>query len=118
MYRCMHCDRRFTKDHGTIMHYPYQGGDAWKVLMMDTVNGVSLKKTSEKLGINIETVFSMRHRFLCSFEKHADNTKVSGDVQLDETFVPGFYKSRLIEGKALKDDGKTLKKRRVSKDKV
>lgn len=76
MYRCMHCDRRFTKDHGTIMHYPYQGGDAWKVLMMDTVNGVSLKKTSEKLGLNIETVFSMRHRFLCSLEKHADNIKV------------------------------------------
>ena len=118
MYRCTHCGRRFTEDHGTIMHYSHQGDDAWKVLMMDTISGVSLKKTSEKLGLNIETVFSMRHRFLCSLEKHADNIKVSGDVQLDETFVSGSHKSRHIAGKALKDDGKTLKTRGVSKEKV
>ena len=118
MYRCTHCGRRFTEDHGTIMHYSHQGDDAWKVLMMDTISGVSLKKTSEKLGLNIETVFSMRHRFLCSLEKHADNMKVSGNVQLDETFVSGSHKSRHIEGKALKDDGKTLKTRGVSKEKV
>ena len=86
--------------------------------MMDTINGVSLKKTSEILSLNIETVFSMRHRFLCSLEKHADNMKVSGNVQLDETFVSGSHKSRHIEGKALKDDGKTLKTRGVSKEKV
>ena len=86
--------------------------------MMDTINGVSLKKTSAKLSLSIGTVFSMRHRFLCSLEKHADNMKVSGNVQLDETFVSGSHKSRHIEGKALKDDGKTLKTRGVSKEKV
>ena len=118
MYRCKNCGRRFTEDHGTIMHYSHQGDDAWKVLMMDTINGVSLKKTSEILSLNIETVFSMRHRFLCSLEKHADNMKVSGNVQLDETFVSGSHKSRHIEGKALKDDGKTLKTRGVSKEKL
>ena len=70
MYRCTHCGRRFTEDHGTIMHYSHQGDDAWKVLMMDTINGVSLKKTSAKLSL------SMRHRFLCSPEKHADNETI------------------------------------------
>ena len=70
MYRCTHCGRRFTEDHGTIMHYSHQGDDAWKVLMMDTINGVSLKKTSAKLSL------SMIHRFLCSPEKHADNETI------------------------------------------
>ena len=70
MYRCTHCGRRFTDDHGTIMHYSHQGDDAWKVLMMDTINGVSLKKTSAKLSLRL------RHRFLCSPEKHADNETI------------------------------------------
>ena len=88
MYRCTHCGRRFTEDHGTIMHYSHQGDDAWKVLMMDTINGVSLKKTSAKLSLSIGTVFIMRHRFLCSLEKYADNIKVSRNVQLDESQDP------------------------------
>ena len=88
MYRCTHCGRRFTEDHGTIMHYSHQGDDAWKVLMMDTINGVSLKKTSAKLSLSIGPVFSMRHRFLCSLEKYADNIKVSRNVQLDESQDP------------------------------
>ena len=58
------------------MHFAHQGDDAWKVLMMDTINGVSLKKTSAKLSLSIGTVFSMRHRFLCSLEKHADNETI------------------------------------------
>ena len=70
MYRFTHCGKRFMEDHGTIMHYSHQGDDAWKVLMMDTINGVSLKKTSAKLSL------SMRHRFLCSPEKHADNETI------------------------------------------
>ena len=100
------------------MHYSHSSDEAWKVFMMDTVSGLSLKKTSEKLFLNIATVFRMRHRFLCSLEKNADDAKVSGNVQLDETFVSGSHKSRYIEGRTLKNDGKTLKTRGLSKEKV
>ena len=49
MYRCTHCGRRFTEDHGTIMHYSHQGDDAWKVLMMDTIYdpAIFLRDTSQ-----------------------------------------------------------------------
>ena len=54
--------------------------------MMDTINGVSLKKTSGKLCINFATAFSMGHRFLRALEKHADKVKgvLSGYQQKTE----------------------------------
>lgn len=118
MHRCMHCGRRFTVDHGTMMHYSHQGDDSWKVLMLDTLDGISLRETSEKLGINIATAFRMRHRFLCSLERNADRERVRGDVQLDETFVKGSHKAIHMDGKMLKNDGKRLNARGISREKV
>lgn len=47
--------------------------------------------------MNIETAFNMRHRIMCMMEKELENEILSGEVELDETFVGASRKSLATE---------------------
>jgi beta-glucosidase/6-phospho-beta-glucosidase/beta-galactosidase len=44
----------------------YQCEGAVNELIMDTLNGVSLKETAAKINVNERNVFNMRHKLLVS----------------------------------------------------
>ena len=60
--------------------------------MLDTFSGQSLRSTSGKIGVNMETAFNMRHRLMCVLEKVLDDEVLSGKVELDETYVDSIRK--------------------------
>ena len=77
MFRCTSCGRRFTYD---------------STLILDTFSGQSLRSTSGKIGVNMETAFNMRHRLMCVLEKVLDDEVLFGKVELDETYVDSSRK--------------------------
>lgn len=93
LYRCKDCGKRFTYDHGTVTWYSHQDPDKWKTLILDAFGGAGLDSSRRKLSVNIETTFNMRHRLMCMMEKELENEVLSGEVELDETFVGSSRKS-------------------------
>ena len=118
LYRCTECGKRFTNDHGSVTWYSHQNADQWKTLILDTFEGVSLDKTSRKLSVNIETAFNMRHRLMCMMEKELESEILSGEVELDETFVGASRKSLALEEDAGFGMVADRVKRGLSKQKV
>ena len=60
--------------------------------MLDTFSGQSLRSTSGRIGVNVETAFNMRHRLMCVLEKVLDDEVLFGKVELDETYVDSSRK--------------------------
>ena len=52
--------------------YFHQDQFKWNELILDTLNGVSLKETAAKINVNERNVFNMRHKLLVSLgtEEH------------------------------------------------
>ena len=72
MFRCKECKKRFVVDRGQLTFYSHQDQSKWNELIMDTLNGVSLKETAAKINVNERNVFNMRHKLLVSLgtEEH------------------------------------------------
>ena len=67
MLRCKSCGKRFVVDRGQLTFYSHQDQSKWNELILDTLNGVSLKETVAKINVNERNnVFNMRHKLLVS----------------------------------------------------
>ena len=53
-------------DRGQLTFYSHQDQSKWNELILDTLNGVSLKETAAEIDVNEMTVFRMRHKLLVS----------------------------------------------------
>lgn len=69
MLLCHSCNRRFVIDHGQLTYYSHQPQSKWNDLIVDTKNGVPVKKTAAEIDVHESTAFRMRHKLLHSFEK-------------------------------------------------
>ena len=49
---------------GARSAYFHQDQLKWNELILDTLNGVSLKETAAKINVNERNVFNMRHKLL------------------------------------------------------
>lgn len=70
------------------------GEAAWKQIIRDTVNGISMSKSAEALALTPNTVFNMRHKILLALEYQELHNPTSLGVvcELDDTFVLESYK--------------------------
>ena len=66
MLRCKSCGKRFVVDRGQLTFYSHQNQSKWNELILDTLNGVSLKETAAKINVNERNVFNMLHKLLVS----------------------------------------------------
>ena len=64
--RCKECEKRFVVDHGKLTFYSPQDQSKWNKLILDILNGVSLKETAAKINVNERNVFNMHHKLLVS----------------------------------------------------
>lgn len=51
--------KRFVVDHGQLTFYSHQDQSKWNKLILDTLNGVSLKETAAKINVNERNVFNI-----------------------------------------------------------
>jgi transposase-like protein len=92
-YKCNECNSRFTLFTGTILEKTKWHWDIWIAVLNMTINSFSLKEMKNVLekdyaciGINHKTLFLLKHKLIHTLAS-LPMPKLSGVVQVDETFI-------------------------------
>jgi len=81
-YKCCLCSKTFTQLTDTpISNTKYP--EKWDDFVTCCIEGLSLRKTAEKLGIHVATAFKWRHKLMGAY---VSDQKLSGIAEADETF--------------------------------
>ena len=51
MFCCKKCGKHFVVDRGQLTFYSHQDQSKWNELILDTLNGISLKETETKINV-------------------------------------------------------------------
>ena len=88
-FRCNSCRKYFSNSTKSTVESSRFGEAVWKQVIRDTLNGISLDKTSENLNITHVTSFNMRHKILAALEafETLEPTMFSGVCEVDDTYV-------------------------------
>lgn len=85
-YKCKKCLLRFCDTTNTMSNNSKQNYETWKEFFCCMIDQLSIRKTAAKLGLNKNTVFSMRHKVLKALSIFRENVKLSGLIQIDEKY--------------------------------
>ena len=107
-YNRWHCREKhtapqFTLKTGTIMEDSPIGIDKWLAAMWQVVNcknGISSYEVHRAIGITQKSAWFMDHRIRLSFGMASSPAQLSGEVEVDETFIGG--KARNMHAKKRK----------------
>jgi len=119
-YLCKTCGRTFNDLTGTPLAYSKKQG-LWGQAATCMVEGQSIRKTAQHLGIDKWTAFRWRHKFLAP-RHHFSQPDLSGVVEADESYFHQSYKGmRCLEerlGRQPRKRGEPAHKRGLSKEQV
>ena len=122
-FLCKHCGRTFVATTHTIMAQSHFNTEVWEEVIRDTVYGNAIDYTAQRLKLNHQTVFNMRHKILIALQQLPETKNILlGEVtELDERFVLDSYKGKqlpdTVNRKARKHGAKAVK-RGISNEQV
>ena len=95
-YLCRTCGKSFVETTNTALYNSHSSAAVWKQVVKDTVNGIPIDETAEKLNLHHETVFNMRHKIMFCLEQEEINApkKLKGMCEADETYILENYKGK------------------------
>ena len=106
-FLCRDCKKTFgTNPHSALAHSNLSP-KVWKKYIKCMVEGRTLEKSAEIVGVCLKTSFYMRHKILNALDCVQTDT-VSGIVEMDETFVAESFKGNHRKG------GREIPRRRIS----
>jgi len=108
-YRCKGCGKTFNALTGTPLAR-LRHRDQWHTYMLALIDGLSVRKAASRCGVDKNTAFLWRHRFL---QLPADQkaTRESGIVEADETyFLESFKGCRRMPRPSRRRGGKASKR--------
>lgn len=85
-YKCKACNRNFCDTTNTISNNSKLTYDIWINFLHCMIDKISIRKTAAKLELNKNTIFAMRHKVLNALSSFRENTKLSGEIQIDEKY--------------------------------
>ncbi len=91
LWKCRACKKQFSVKVGTIFEDSPIGLDKWLPalwMMVNCKNGVSSYEIARALGVTQKTAWFMSHRIRLAMQTRTFN-KLSGEVEIDETFIGG-----------------------------
>lgn len=94
-----HPKRKFTLKTGTIFEDSPLGLDKWLPavwMIANMKNGVSSHELARSLGVTQKTAWFMLHRIRLAMQDDDTGGKISGDVEVDETFIGGKARNMSI----------------------
>ena len=97
-----HPKQKFSLKTGTIFEDSPLGIDKWLValwLIVNCKNGISSCEVARDLGITQKSAWFMLHRLRLALQKGSFGGKLSGDVEVDETFIGGKARNMHIAQK-------------------
>ncbi len=107
-WTCTKCGHHLHPTAGTIFHKSSTSLHLWfyaMYLMTSTRCGISAKQLERELGVTYKTAWRMFHLIRNELMHQDEDAVLSGDVEMDETYVGGKRKGRTGRPGA-KDKGK------------
>jgi transposase-like protein len=95
MWKCKACKKQFSVKVGTIMEDSPIGLDKWLAaiwLIANAKNGVSSYEIHRALGVTQKSAWFMLHRIRLAMQTGTFE-KMSGTVEVDETFIGGLSRN-------------------------
>jgi transposase-like protein len=95
IWKCRNCKKQFSVKVGTIFEGSNVGLDKWICavwLIVNAKNGVSSCEIHRAIGVTQKTAWFMLHRIRYALQ-NGTFEKLSGEVEVDETFVGGKAKN-------------------------
>jgi len=98
IFDCLGCGYQFTVTAGTIFHDSHLPMWKWFLavyLMTESKKGISANQLKRTLKISYKTAWYLCHRIRKAMEEATENEpKLTGTVEVDETYVGGRYDKR------------------------
>jgi len=99
IWKCRKCRKQFSVKIGTIFNESPIGLDKWMTaawLIANCKNGVSSYEIARDLGVTQKTAWFMLQRLRLALQDD-DGGKLSGEVEVDETFIGGKARNMHVE---------------------
>jgi len=109
MWFCKGCKKQFSLKVGTIFEDSPIGLDKWLTalwMLTNCKNGISSYEIHRSIGVTQKSAWFMLHRLRMLMHED-DESPLSGEIEMDETFVGGKAKNmhKAKRAKAIKADG-------------
>jgi transposase-like protein len=91
IWKCRDCEKQFSVKVGTIFEDSALGFNKWLPafwMIVNAKNGISSCELARALGVTQKTAWFMLHRIRLAIQ-NGDFTKLSGEVEADETYIGG-----------------------------
>jgi transposase-like protein len=101
IWRCKSCKREFTVKLGTIFEDSPISLQKWLPavwLIVNSKNGISSYEVARSLGVSQKTAWHMLHRIRLAMQSGSFE-KLSGHVEVDETFIGGKARNMHISAR-------------------
>jgi transposase-like protein len=125
IWKCKGCEKQFSVKLGTIFEDSPIGLDKWLPaiwLIVNAKNGISSYELHRALGVTQKTAWFMLHRIRLAMQTDTF-AKMSGDVEVDETYIGGKArfmhperKDRMLKGRRGGTTGKAAVMGLLSRD--
>ncbi|HEX8817138.1 MAG TPA: IS1595 family transposase [Terriglobales bacterium] len=101
IYDCDSCRYQFSVLAGTMLHDTHLPLTKWFLatyIMCESRKGVSANQLKRMLGVSYKTAWYLCHRIRAAM-KEVEPRKLTGVVEVDETYVGGRHHGACIEGR-------------------
>ena len=102
LYQCNDCRFQFTATTGTVYHDTHLPLSKWFLaiaLITESKKGISANQLSRALGVQYRTAWYLAHRIRKAMAE-ANPPKLSGTVEVDETYIGGKHRGHKGKMKA------------------
>ncbi len=114
LWVCKGCKKQYSVKVGTIFEDSPIKLDKWICamwIMVNAKNGVSSYEVGRSLGVTQKTAWFMMHRLRLALHNQSFDKKLSGHVEVDETYIGGKARNMHMDKqkKVLKAEGSSRK---------
>ena len=91
-YLCRGCGKSFRRTTNSVLSNTRKAAEVWEQFILLTLQGETLAVCASRCKIAMGTAFTWRHKILAATAQDQTERKMSGIIEMDETFVNISYK--------------------------
>jgi transposase-like protein len=102
IFDCDSCRYQFSVLAGTIFHDSHLPLTKWfyaTYIMCESRKGVSANQLKRMLGVSYKTAWYLCHRIRAAMKEAEPRPKMTGIVEMDETYIGGHHHGAGVEGR-------------------